>query len=265
MPNGLPTTNTWLPSFGPSAADRIGRTARGETRRSVKPVWGSAATHRATWRRPRKSRATIGARSCPLVRGTRPRSRGPEAGRSEPKGSRPMIDHHAGGHPPRAGRGIRRGVFQCHDGFAGPRHRRGDPPLQSIPRREQLHRRSPRGPRRRTRRPAPSAAPGLAGPGREPTPLRPRPAPAPRPPPRRPARPRTAPIGLGDRSPRRADRRPAAPRPQRPSRAPRAARRHDPDGQHQHGPAGQPGGPTIRVRAMGERNRHISSQQYDSR
>ena len=53
MPNGLPTTKTWLPSFGPSAAARIGRTARGETRSSVKPVCGSAATQRAAWRRPR--------------------------------------------------------------------------------------------------------------------------------------------------------------------------------------------------------------------
>ena len=53
MPNGLPTTKTWLPSFGPSDAGRIGRTARGETRSSVNPVCGSAATQRAAWRRPR--------------------------------------------------------------------------------------------------------------------------------------------------------------------------------------------------------------------
>ncbi len=47
MPNGLPTTNTWQPSFGPLAADEIGRMARGETCSSVNPVSGSAATHRA--------------------------------------------------------------------------------------------------------------------------------------------------------------------------------------------------------------------------
>ena len=53
MPNGLPTTNTRPPSLGPSAAVRIGRTAFGETRSSVKPVCGSAATHSAACRRPR--------------------------------------------------------------------------------------------------------------------------------------------------------------------------------------------------------------------
>ncbi len=60
MPNGLPTMNTWLPSFGASSADRIGATERGETRRRVNPVSRSAATHCATWPRPWKSRATIG-------------------------------------------------------------------------------------------------------------------------------------------------------------------------------------------------------------
>ncbi len=59
MPNGLPTTNTWLPRLGPSGAMRIGRTARGARHKSVKPVSGSAATQWTTWRRPEKSRATI--------------------------------------------------------------------------------------------------------------------------------------------------------------------------------------------------------------
>ena len=53
MPNGLPTTNTRLPSFGPSAAACIGRRIRGATSSNVKPVCGSAASQRAAWGRPR--------------------------------------------------------------------------------------------------------------------------------------------------------------------------------------------------------------------
>ena len=86
MPNGLPTTNTRLPSFGPSAAARIGRRTRGDTSSNVKPVCGSAASQRAAWGAP-GSRARRSAPG-PGSPGPPPNSHAPGAGRSGPTGSR---------------------------------------------------------------------------------------------------------------------------------------------------------------------------------
>ena len=223
MPNGLPTTKTWLPSFGPSAAGRIGRTARGETRSSVRPVCGSAATHCAAWRRPRWSCATIGAGLARLARGPDPAPR-VSAGRVDPdrQDLAAMVDHHPRGDPPPAGRGVARGVLQHHDRLACPRHRRRRSaarirpgPPASAPHRGRADARRPR---RRRRRAAGEIRPGRARTRHPSAPTRRDPTAAPAPHAHR--RPRARPFAAGHR------RRPAplahrpAPRPQRPRRAP---------------------------------------------
>ncbi len=58
-PNGLPMISTWLPSRGARDAGRAGRAAPGSIRSRVSPVSASVAIHRAGWRRPEASRATI--------------------------------------------------------------------------------------------------------------------------------------------------------------------------------------------------------------